>query len=132
MFTHTKVCIYSMSDFNDIMNKNCMYIISEYGMKWAIYGRTKNIKRRFCQYLEIEKDALTFKYPVKITLYFGTNNEVMNLETDVKRQLRKNKYDYLFVNNERGNQVEFIPNKYVGKLVSLINNHIKIENRLEY
>ena len=40
----------------------------------------------------------------------------------LKKLLRQNKYDYLFVNNERGNQVEFIPNEYVGKLVSIINN----------
>lgn len=127
MITHTKVYINSMSDFNNIMNKNCMYIISEYGMTWAIYGRTKNIKRRFCQYLEIENDALTFKYAVKINLYFGNENDIINLETDIKRQLRKNKYDYLFVNNERGNQVEFIPNEYVGKLMSLINKRIDLK-----
>ena len=45
----------------------------------------KNIKRRFCQYLEIEYEALTFKYAVKIDLYFGNDNDIINLETDVKK-----------------------------------------------
>lgn len=105
--------INSMTDFNTIPTANCFYIITEINKEWGIYGRTKDIQSRFCDYLRNEPDAVTWDNNIHIYLFYSSHNKILNLETYIKRKLRKQRYDDLFVQNQRGNQLEFFPNEYL-------------------
>tara|TARA_B110000967_G_C18486798_1_gene364822 strand:+ start:174 stop:587 length:414 start_codon:yes stop_codon:yes gene_type:complete len=116
----------SMEDFTKITKGYCLYIISEPGMSWGIYGITSCIQIRFCQYLMKESEAVIWKEGVHLYLWKGNKKTMRNLETRIKRTLREqNVYEDIKTVNERGNQVEFFPNEYLRFMGSLVNHTIK-------
>ena len=118
--------VYSMEDLHKMTMGYCFYIISEPGMEWGIYGITKIIKNRFCQYLMNENEAVLWKEGVHIHLWRGNKNTIRKIETIIKKTLReRDAYDDINTVNERGNQVEFFPNEYVNFMCSFVNHTFK-------
>ena len=118
--------VFSMEDITKLIGGYCFYIISEPCMTWGIFGITRYIVQRFCQYLMKEHDALLWKEGVHIYIWRGDRKNIRNLETKVKKLIRENEtFNDIKTINERGNQVEFFPNEYVDFMVSLVNKTIQ-------
>ena len=120
--------IENMEVFYDIekeLKPNVLYIIYEEGMSYGIYGRTNNIHRRYCQHLYPERECLQLINKPTIYLYSDNKLIIKNLETNIKRRLKENKHDHIYVKNERNNQVEFFPNENISDIIKLINLEIK-------
>lgn len=126
LWDHEHHVVYSMEDFKSITGGYCFYIISEPSMPWGIYGITKIIDRRYCQYLMSEPEALLWKEGVHIYIWKGKRKRIRALETTIKKILRENEeYDDVKTINERGNQVEYFPNEYAEFMVSFVSKTIR-------
>ena len=116
----SKFTIRSMDDFDEVEGRMCLYLLSERGKEWGIYGRTSDIRRRFTEYLNTERDALSLADEVTLYVTFGEYEEMKNLERNLKSKLRQSLHDHLFVGNPRGNQVEFFYNDYLYRILRMV------------
>lgn len=123
--------IHSMEDFDKIPEGYSFYLFSEPLMLWGIYGITQDRRRRFCEYLFKEPEAILWKEGVHLYIWRGNRRAIRQAETKLKQLLRETvAYDDINTINKRGNQVEFFPNEYINFMVSLVTNTIKkIKNK---